>query len=93
MVKGTLSNGFEYSVSKKRFHSMIALRKLSKLDTDTPIKYVLDTYEFVLGAECVDGLMEYCDSIATEERFGDDLFAEAIDELFTALRSEEELKN
>lgn len=93
MIVGTTPNGFHISIRKRIIHSMDMTRRLASMDENTPVKDFIDMFERLLGKEQFDQLMKHCDDIATDEKYGDDIFQEETAYIFKLLDEDEDVKN
>lgn len=93
MIKATTTNGFEFEADPEKFHTMKVLRRVGKINQETSIEEIITTMEMILGEDQTDALCDFCDEIATKEKYADKIFGEEIGSIFGILSKEPETKN
>lgn len=93
MIIGKTTSGFSFKIKKRVFHSMKVNKLIVKFNESPNTKEVLDVIYALLGKEQADAFLDHCDSMATDDKFGDEICNDGFAEIFEALNNDRDVKN
>lgn len=93
MITGKTRSGFEFSIPKKVFHSMKVNRMIANMGEGSGAKETLDILDVLMGKEQTERFLDHCDEVATDDKFGDSICMEGVNDIFTALNEDSDVKN